>query len=126
MIFNRAENASLILGPYQLEVGSNRSWSSKLENSFIEESYFPSRNGSEGLNTEGTGVQTTVPTTPTSDLFDLMICLAPMNMTDRTELFTVMPQVTLTLDLISYLIQALIRVLNADPPNPNPSSNRSD
>ena len=71
------ENAALILGPYKLEAGSNRNWSSGAEHSFIDEKQL----------TERYRRNTSAP----PDVFDLIICVAPAEMVTRCDLFSIPP-----------------------------------
>lgn len=73
----RIENATLILGPYKLEAGSNRSWSSSSEQSFIDDKSLMDRHRQTGA----------LP----PDIFDLVLCVAPAEMVTRCDLFSIPP-----------------------------------
>lgn len=80
MYYVRAEHAVLILGPYKLEAGNNRRWSSSYEDGFIDEKYVGGRGSRKGAKNQ-------------PDLFDFMVCLAPLEMVSRCDLFSIPPGV---------------------------------
>ena len=80
MTYSRAENAVLILGPYKLEVGNNRRWSSSYEDGFIDGKYVTGRGSRKSAKNQ-------------PDLFDFMVCLAPLEMVSRCDLFSIPPGV---------------------------------
>ena len=100
--FLRAEGASLVLGPFNLEEGKNRHWSSTLEDCYIEGKYLtsrsgaavgPGRNSSTAFGSVPMPVETTGPTgnrilARPADVFELMVCLAPTAMAAKSSLFS--------------------------------------
>ena len=74
------ENAALILGPYKIEGGSNKHWSSTSEQSYIDDKYLTDK------------LKSKIPSTP--DIFSLIICIAPAEMVTRCDLFSIPPGVS--------------------------------
>ena len=74
------ENAALILGPYKIEGGNNRNWSSTCEHSYIDDKYLTDK------------LKSKIPSTP--DIFSLIICIAPAEMVTRCDLFSIPPGVS--------------------------------
>jgi hypothetical protein len=82
----KVDTPVLTLGPYPLEEGLNRSWSSKSEHCYVAEKILHSRKGDKGDTRIGGEKD---PLRKDEEFaYDIIICVAPANMLHRTDLFS--------------------------------------